>query len=230
MLLTAREAAALLGTTERAVYQQVDEGEIPCQRMRDQLGFNRTDLLEWATSRGLRVHLEQFDDAVDRSRRIPRLGAALRAGGVHLDVPAATRDEALREIVARVPDRAGLDRAFVTAVLAAREWPFSTMPGDGIAVPPVRHPIVAPGTSAVVTVTHFRSPVPIAQGDPVSVAVLIVSPTVRAHLQMLARVAHALHDPGFHATVVGRRSTEDLAAHADRLEGPGGAPVTGEAR
>jgi PTS system nitrogen regulatory IIA component len=47
---------------------------------------------------------------------------------------------------------------------------------------------------------------------------LIVSPTVRAHLQMLAHVARALLDPGFRAAIDRRAPAEELAAEAERIE------------
>src|SRR6266545_3268517 len=99
MLLTVKGAAALLKATERQVYRWVDEGEIPFERVRDQVRFNRTDLLEWATSRRLPISLEEFDAGLDPEDRAPSLAHALRIGGVHCGVRAADREEALRAIV-----------------------------------------------------------------------------------------------------------------------------------
>jgi PTS system nitrogen regulatory IIA component len=53
---------------------------------------------------------------------------------------------------------------------------------------------------------------------PVHTIFLIVSPTVRAHLQMLAHLARAILDPGFRAALDRRAPTEELAAEAGRLE------------
>jgi PTS system nitrogen regulatory IIA component len=220
MHVTVREAAALLATTERQVYRWVDEAEIPFQRVRDQVRFNRTDLLEWATARHLPISLEAFDASLDPEDRTPNLAQALRVGGVHHDVPATDRDSALRAVVERTPIPTSLDREFLVDVLIARENTVSTGIGDGIAIPHVRQPVVAPGAPATVSVSYLRTPVAFGAIDdkPVRVMFLIVSPTVRAHLQILANVARALANLEFRAAIDRKAGTEELAAAAARLE------------
>ena len=220
MLLTVREAAALLKTSERQLYRWVDEEEIPFQRVRDQVRFNRTDLLEWATSRRLPVSLEAFDADLDADDRAPSLAEALRVGGAHREVPAADRDTALRAVLERTPLPTTIDREFVLDVLLARESTGSTAIGDGIAIPHVRQPVVAPGARVTVSVSYLKTAVPFGapDGKPVETVFLIVSPTVRAHLQMLAHVARALLAPGFRGAIERRASTEELAQEAARLE------------
>lgn len=220
MLLTVREAAALLRSTERQVYRWVDDGEIPFRRVRDQVRFNRTDLLEWATSRRLSVSLEAFDADLDPEDRAPSLARALERGGAHRDLQATDRDSALRAAVAATPLPTSVEREFLVDVLVAREHSCSTAIGEGIAIPHVRQPVVAPGAMVLVSVSFLREAVPFgaADGKPVATVFLIVSPTVRTHLQMLAHLARALLDPGFRGAVVRRESIEALAAHAVRLE------------
>ncbi len=220
MLLSVREAAALLRTTERQVYRWVDDGEIPFQRVAQQVRFNRTDLLEWATGRRLPISLEAFDAGLDPEDRAPSLAAALLVGGVHRDVPAADREEALEAVVERTPMPPSIDRELLVAVLVAREQTSSTAIGDGIAIPHVRQPVVAAGARATVSVSYLANPVPFGapDGKPVGIIFLIVSPTVRTHLQMLAHVARALHDPGFRAALERRAPADELAADASRVE------------
>lgn len=220
MSLTVREAAALVAASERQIYQWVDAGEIPFERVRDQLRFNRTDLLEWATSQRRTVSLEAFDANLDPEDRSPSLTRALREGGVHHDVPAADRDSALRAIVERTPVPDSLSRDFLVEVLVARENSLSTAIGDGIAIPHVRQPAVAPGAPATVSVSYLQDPVIFGavDGKPVHTLFLIVSPTIRAHLQMLAHIARALRDAEFRAALEAHAPTEVLAAAAARLE------------
>ncbi|HEX9640374.1 MAG TPA: PTS sugar transporter subunit IIA [Candidatus Krumholzibacteria bacterium] len=220
MLLTARQAASLLACTERQVYRWVDEAEIPFQRVRDQVRFNRTDLLEWATFRRLPISLEAFDANLDPEDRTPSLMQALQVGGVHHNVPDTDRDSALRAVVERTPMPASLDREFLIEVLIARENTVSTAVGDGIAIPHVRQPVVAPGASPTVSVSYLRKPVAFGAPDekPVQTIFLVVSPTIRAHLQMLARIARAILDAGFRAALDRRAPTAELAAEAGRLE------------
>jgi PTS system nitrogen regulatory IIA component len=217
MFVTVREAAALLACTERQIYRWVDEAEIPFQRVRDQVRFNRTDLLEWATARRLPISLEVLDANLDPDDRTPSLAKALRIGGVHHDVPAIDRDSALREVVERTPIPDTLDREFLVEVLIARENTVSTAIGDGIAIPHVRQPVVAPGAPATVSVSYLRSPVWCGRWQACPGDFLIVSPSVR-RLQMLAHVARSILDPGFRAALDRHGSTEELAVAASGLE------------
>jgi PTS system nitrogen regulatory IIA component len=220
MLLSVREAAALLRASERQVYRWVDEGEIPFERVRDQVRFNRTDLLEWATRRRLPISLEAFDAGLDPEDRAPSLAEAIRIGGVHANVAAHDRESVLRAVIERAPMPASIDREFLLEVLVAREETASTAIGDGIAIPHVRQPVVAPGARPMVVVAYLARALPFGAPDdkPVDVVVLIVSPTIRNHLQMLAHIARALQDPGFKGALDRRASTEELVAEAGRLE------------
>lgn len=219
MLLSVREAASLLACSERQVYRWVDDGEIPFRRVLDQVRFNRTDLLEWATVRRLPIALDVFDANLDPEDRAPSLMDALRVGGVHHDVPAVDRDSALHAVVERTPMPPSLGREFLVEVLIARENTVSTAVSDGIAIPHVRQPVVAPGAPPTVSVSYLRAPVGFGAPDdkPVHTIFLVVSPTIRTHLQMMALVARALLDPAFRAALDRRAPTEELAAEAGRL-------------
>jgi nitrogen PTS system EIIA component len=227
MLLSVREAALLLGATERRVYGWVDEGEIPFERVRDQIRFNRTDLLEWATRRGLPISLEAFDVGLAPEDRAPSLARAIELGGVHTEVPGSDREAVLRAVIERTPVPASIDGELMLEVLLAREHVESTAIGDGIAIPHVRQPVVAPGAAPTVVVCHLAQPVSFgaADGVPVRCVLLIVSPTVRTHLQMLAHLARALQDAGFRAELDRRSGADALAAEAARLEVAPAPPV-----
>ena len=220
MLLSVREAAALLGATERRVYSWVDEGEIPFERVRDQVRFNRTDLLEWATRRGLPISLEAFDAGLDPEDRAPSLAQAIRLGGVHQEVPGTDREAVLRAVVERTPVPPSIDPELLLDVLVAREHTDTTAIGDGIAIPHVRQPVVAPGGATTLVVCHLATPVPFGAADkaPVKCVLLIVSPTIRTHLQMLAHLARALQDADFRAALERRAPASELADQAARLE------------
>jgi PTS system nitrogen regulatory IIA component len=221
VLLTVRETAALLHTSERQIYRWVDDGELPFQRVRDQVRFNRTDLLEWATSRRLPISLEVFDAGLDPEDRAPSLAAALGRGGAHDVDCAPDREAVLRAVVERTPIPDTVDRELVVEALLAREQTSSTAIGDGIAIPHVRQPVVAPGAQPTVSVAYLARPAPYGapDGRPVHTVFLLVSPTVRTHLQMLAHLARALTQPGFRAAVDRRAPAAELIAEAARLEG-----------
>jgi PTS system nitrogen regulatory IIA component len=232
MLLNARDAARLLQTSEQQLYRWVDAEEIPFQRIRDQVRFNRTELLEWATTRRLPVAFDAFENSDDPDEPAPSLAEALRIGGVHHDVPATSRDDALAAVVELTPVPESLDRELVTAMLVARETTSSSAVGEGIAIPHVRHPVVAPGAAATVSVSYLRTPLAFGARDgvPVHTVFMIVSPTVLAHLQILARLAKALLDAGFRAALARHAPLAELVVEARRLEATPARDAGGGAR
>ena len=226
MELNVRDAARLLGTAEKQVYRWIDEGEIPFYKINDQPRFNRAELLEWATSRRLPVSVEVFLGNGEEGPVKPGLVAALKVGGVHANVPGTDRESVLRAVVGTLRLPAGTDREFLVQVLLAREAMGSTGIGDGIAIPHVRNPVVLNGLPASITLCYLANPVPFdaIDGQPVHTIFWIVSPTIRGHLQLLARLSWALHDPAFKAAVLRRAPEAEIVAEAARIEaaaGPG---------
>ena len=55
-------------------------------------------------------------------------------------------------------------------------------------------------------------------GQPVHTLFSMVSPTIRGHLGLLAKLSRALHDPAFKAVVLRRGSLDELAREAERVE------------
>jgi len=229
MALTAREAAALLSTSERQIYRWVDEEEIPHQRVKDQVRFNRTELLEWASSRRLPVSLGGFDRSADEPAG-PSLAEALRRGGVHTDLPGDDRAAVLRSVVGLTTLPANSDRELITEALLVRERSASTAIGEGVAVPHVRHPVVAPGEPCSLGVFYLLHPIPFGapDGKPVRTVFMIVSPTVNAHLQIFARLAHALQDARFSQAIARRAGMEELEVEAARIDAAAAAAAKSE--
>src|SRR5260370_12124326 len=84
MHFTVRDAAKLLQTTEKQIYGWVDEGDIPFETVDEQVRFNRSELLEWATLRRLPIAPDVFRQAdLEEGLPLPSLAEALAAGGVH---------------------------------------------------------------------------------------------------------------------------------------------------
>lgn len=224
MELNVRDAARLLGTAEKQVYRWIDEGEIPFYKINDQPRFNRVELLEWATSRRLPVSVEVFLGNGEEGTVKPGLVSALKAGGVHANVPGTDRESVLRAVVGTLRLPATTDREFLVQVLLAREAIGSTGIGDGIAIPHVRNPVVLNGLPASITLCYLANPIPFdaIDGQPVHTIFWIISPTIRGHLQLLARLSWALHDPAFKAAVLRRAPDAEIVAEAARIEAAAG--------
>jgi PTS system nitrogen regulatory IIA component len=219
MKLTVRQVAKLLSVTESEVYRWVDAGEIPCVLVRSQPLFGRAELLEWAKTRRLPVSLDLFEGAAEDGAGA-RLADALERGGVHHDLPGADRAAVLRQIVQRLPLPEEEDRQLLLQILQARESAGSSGIGDGIAIPHVRSPLVFPGAAALVTLSYLASPIAFdaVDGKPVHTVFTLVSPTIRSHLQLLARLSAVMMDAGFRDALHARAGREAIVTEAHRVE------------
>ena len=210
--LTVREAAALLNTSEKSVYRWIKEGVLPAYRIHDQYRINRAELLEWATARKMQVSPEIFAEPADESGPPPTLEDALRAGGIHYRIGGRDKESVLRSIVDTMKLPEDVDSAFLYQVLLAREALGSTGVGEGIAIPHVRNPIVLHLSRPTVTLCFLEQPVDFDAIDAQLVSTLftLISPTVRAHLHLLSRLAFTLRDPVFKAALRTQASREEI--------------------
>ena len=220
MQLTVRDVSGLLKVSEKTVYRWVSQGILPAYRVNDQYRFNRAELLEWATSRKMNVSAELFDEPESDAAPLPGLLEALQAGGIFYRIGGGDKESALRGVVEhmRLPEE--VDRDFLLRVLLAREALQSTAIGDGIAIPHVRNPIVLHVSRPMVTLCFLERAVDFGalDGKPVFALFSLVSPTVRAHLRLLSRLAFGLHSARFKDAVLRQASREDIFEEARRVE------------
>ena len=220
MKLTVKDAAHLLNVSEKTIYRWIKLGVIPAYQINEQYRFNRAELLEWATSRKIQVSPEIFRETEGLESSIPPLSEALRDGGVYYRISGTNKEAVLRSVVEimRLPDE--VDRAFLYQVLLAREALGSTGIGDGIAIPHVRNPIVLHLDRPMITLCFLENAVDFGSLDqqPVNVLFTLISPTVRAHLQLLSRLGFALRNAAFKDAVRRQASRDEILATLERAE------------
>jgi len=218
MRLTVRDAATLLHLPERKILAGIRDGSLPALRSRERYLLNGVELLEWAGAHGIAVSVEMLE-SLDVSGSLT-LSGALRAGGIHHAVPGDDRAAVLRGAVERLPLPGDADREYLVQALLAREAMGSTAVGHGIAIPHVRRPVVLDVPRAAVSLCLLARPVEYGapDGEPVRAFFLIVSPTVRAHLHLLARLAHALRDPELHVLIDRAAPAAAILARIEAVE------------
>ena len=121
--ITVRDAARVLGVSEKTIYRWIDERELPVHRVHGQYRFNRAELLEWATRNG-RARLGRALSRAFRGR-----GAARRRWRARSRPAGSTslKDGADRESVLRAgrpraePARRGRPRVPLRGAARARE-------------------------------------------------------------------------------------------------------------
>ena len=203
MLMKASEVATLLNNDESTILKWIKKKKLPATLVNGSFRINRVDLLEWATEHGIKVPPELFA-AAEADLHYPTLSEALEAGGVHCGVPGADKLEVLRSVVNLLKLPPQMDPEFLLQVLLAREALGTTAIGDGIAIPHVRNPILLQNRPApAITLCFLANPIDFGalDGEPVRMLFMLTSPTVKVHLHLLSRLAYALHDPQFRATL-----------------------------
>ena len=206
--------------SEKTVYRWVTDDDLPAEQINGQYRFNRTELLEWATVRKMEVSPVLFQQPNDKDGLQPRLDEALQAGGILYGVQGSDKAAVLSDMVQRMPLPDEVDRDFVVEVFLSRESLGSTGIGDGLAIPHPRYPLVLPVAGPMVILCFLAQAIAYSPTDkqPVHTLFALISPTVRAHLHLLARLAYALRDPTFRDTVRRQGSAEEILEQARRLE------------
>lgn len=219
MRVTIRDAAALLSTSEQKIYDWIESGDLPAYKINEQYRINRSELLEWATTRKLAVAPELFHDAEDEDH-IPAIAASLSLGGVFHGIKGETRDDVFRNVVQvlRLGDES--EREMLLELLLAREASGTTTIGDGIAIPHVRNPIVLTIDEPSITLCYLDHPVDFdaIDGNPVYALFVLICPTIRIHLEILAKLAFLLRKPEFRELVRRRASEEETLRVAHQIE------------
>jgi|SRR5882672_2110276 len=220
MELTVKEVAKYLGVTEKDIYRWVGEGSIPLHKVGGNYRFNRTELLEWANSRNLRISTAIYRKDED-SRPLPSVAEALEAGGIIYRLAGQDKAAVLRSMVEILPIPPTVERETVYQIILARETMGTTAIGKGIAIPHARHPIILQeAQSPKITLCFLDQKVDFGAQDglPVQALFWLVSPSVRAHTHMLARLAALALNTAFQSLLSRRPSAVEILNETRLLE------------
>jgi nitrogen PTS system EIIA component len=218
--LAIRDVSRFLNVTESTVTRWIKQRGLPAQHVGGQYRFHRAELLEWATANQIKVSPEMFDHLETQDEPIPSLADALEAGGIFYALQDTSKDRALRALIQVLPLPEGIDRELLLRLFLAREASASTAIGGGIALPHVRNPIVLNVDRPMVTLGFLERPVDFGalDGMPVHVLFSLVCPTMRGHLQLLARLSYVLHDTSFREVVMRPGNPEEILQGARQVE------------
>jgi PTS system nitrogen regulatory IIA component len=220
MQLTVRDAARILGVSEDTLHRWVRRGELPAQQVNEQYRFNRVELLEWAAQRKIPVSAEILEEPGGPRSGAFRLADALRAGGIHYGIRGEDREGVLRSVVELLPVPAGCDRGLLLQMLLAREKLGSTGLGNGIAIPHPRDPLVLRLERPAAGLFFLERPIEFDALDrqPVHTLALLLCPSVRTHLHLLATLAAVLGDQAVPPLLAARVPREKILAEVERVE------------
>ena len=209
------EAARLLGVSDHALERWIRQGSIPSRRSRGAIVFEKSRLKEWAESHNM-TWMEKKGQ-MSASPQAVGLINAIRSGGVYTGVGGEDVENVLAAAVQTVDLPDEVDREQLRKKLLEREALASTGIGHGVAVPHPRTPLKAAGEAPAIAVCFLDSPIDYKaiDGEPVFVLFMMLSPSTKVHLQMLARLGYCLRDESF---IEFLRTQPDLESLCERLE------------
>jgi PTS system nitrogen regulatory IIA component len=214
-----RDVARMLKVPETKVYHWINEEQLPVRQVNGKYAFDRSELLEWATMKRLSIPTEAFHDSDSQASEVS-LAMALEQGGICRDVAGADKVAVLRAMVdaLQLPD--GFDRASLFELFLSRQQVGSTSVGDGIAIPHPRHPVILPVNGPNVSICFLAQPMEFGAKDkkPVHTLFVLISPTIRVHMQMLARISRALADGSVRELLRARGSDAEIVRAIRRME------------
>jgi len=220
MNLSVKDAARLLNVSEKTIYRWIKQEILPVYRVREQYRFNRSEVLEWATSRRINVAPEVFEEPETDALPLPTLSEALETGGIYYRLEGNSRRQVLGRIVQhlRLPEE--VDRGYLLKVLIARERLSSTAIGGGIAIPHPRNPVQLHVTRPTVTLAFLENPVDFhaLDGEPVQTVLTLITPTLRSHLHLLSLLGFVLRKPSLRRLLDETASREAIFSEVRRVE------------
>jgi PTS system nitrogen regulatory IIA component len=218
MQLSLKEMAEIFGVDDDTIYEWIADRSFPHSCVDNSYRFNRIDVLEWANRNHMNLSPAFFQAQEDEG--LPALSEAIRLGGVVRDVEGVSKREVFAKIVGRMALPEDMEPEFVVEVLLAREEQGSTGIGEGIAIPHPRTPLVIHGQPSRVAVAFLRKPLDFGaiDGAPVSTIFTIMTPTIKAHLYILSRLAMAVRNPQWHAALQRAAPAEELLAVLEKVE------------
>lgn len=220
MRLTVRDTATLLEVPESTVRKYILEWDLPAEDVDGTYRINASELLEWATIRKVHISPTIFQKMNGESVGPMELLKAIQRGGIVAGIAARDKAAVLEAAVEGMPLPESFDRQGLLQLLLAREAMGSTVVGDGIAIPHPRYPMVLPVGKALVRLCLLAEPLPAAGtgGSNVDTLFVMVCPTVRSHLQLLARLACVLRDTHFCSLLKRRAGADEILQSIERLE------------
>ncbi len=217
-MLSVREAAEVLGVSQKTVYRWIKEGRVPSHRLGGQHFLERSEVNNLVIRDGLGPLPDAAHEAEDYQDTT--LHNMLTRGGVFYRISGATKKDVLKNALSMVK---GVDESVsipLFQMFLAREELASTGIGDHIAIPHARGSLVGYISQPILSLSFLENPIDYGalDGKPVYALFLLISPNVRTHLRVLARLSFCLHAPEFKRTILEQASRDTILSTLAQTE------------
>lgn len=217
-MFSVREAAEVLGVSQKTVYRWIKDGRLPSHRLGGQHFLERAEVNNIVIREGLRPLPEPADRTQDDEDI--SLHQMLVRGGVFYRIGGTTKKEVLGNALSMVK---GVDESIsapLFEMFIAREELASTGIGDHIAIPHARGSLVGYVSHPILSLSFLETPIDYGalDGKPVHALFLLISPNVRTHLRILARLSFCLHASEFKGAVLNQAGRDVILSTLAQTE------------
>ena len=217
-MLSVREAAEVLGVSQKTVYRWIKEGRVPSHRLGGQHFLERSEVNNLVIRDGLGPLPSTAQEAEDYQDIT--LHEMLTRGGVFYRISGTTKKDVLKNALSMVK---GVDESVSSPLFQmflAREELASTGIGDHIAIPHARGSLVGYISQPILSLSFLETPIDYGALDskPVYALFLLISPNVRTHLRVLARLSFCLHAPEFKRMILEQASRDTILSTLAQTE------------
>jgi PTS system nitrogen regulatory IIA component len=199
MKLGIQQIARALDLPQGKVERWIRQGRIPLVRHENTCTFDRQTLEQWASRNNLAFQPEGRRSAECVMPDDTQLTTAIHNGGIYYDIEGDNVETVFKAAVARMAFIPEPHKPVLVQKLIERESLTSTGIGKGVAIPHPREPESLDLEMPAVAACFLTAPVDFQalDGRPVTVMFILLSPSVRNHLQILSRLSFCLRQEAF---------------------------------
>jgi PTS system nitrogen regulatory IIA component len=220
MHLTISQVSKLLNLPVSTVQRWIRQGNIPVYRHEGKYLFLEKDLVKWAQSQGIVITSKSQKAPARKPVQECSLVQAMRRGGIVRGVSGDDASGVLKAVVGVAPLAPSIDRNELFVRLIEREDLSTTGIGRGVAIPHPRSPVPNVPSEPSITTCFLDQPTDYGAIDhiPVFVLFLMLSPSPKIHLRLLARLSYLLRENSFIEFLRGTPSAEDVILRVEEIE------------
>ena len=222
MYLNLVQLAESFGVSEGVVEGWIRDEGLPHTPDRGRLLFDRNQVADWATKRGLAVKAGFLAPESSALGTSLRLGPLLRAGKIWRDLPAAQVTDVFARIVAALPGATPPVRQLLAQRLRAKGGVNLAPVGGGFALPHPSNRVTLGRDCGTVALVMLRDTLPpdetAPDTQPIHRLFFFIAPSPRLHLDLLARLSRSLVREPLRERILKAAPDEEILQAVDALD------------
>lgn len=222
MYLNLIQIAESFGVSEKTVEGWIRDESMPYTRDRERLLFDRSQVAEWATRRGLAGQAGFLTPEKSILKTTVRLGPLLRIGGIWRDIPSAEVTNVFERIVTGLPGATPAVCALLGQRLRAKGGVTIAPVGDGFALPHPSARITLGRDSGTLALLLLRDGLPAVEAgayrEPVTRMLFFIAPSPRAHLDMIGQLSRWLRQGTLRELIAREATDQEIFEALDAMD------------